>query len=85
MLELISKAFFKHKEKEALRVCIKAIVHCISNSQGKLKTCAQNIYFSLQDTLVRERLVYFDLTLFVIDNFRTMKINVNSFQCAAKK
>lgn len=79
MLGLIREAFFKHKEKKALRVCIKAIVHCISNSEGKLKACAQKIYFSLQDTLVRERLVYFDLTLFVIANFPRMKINVNSF------
>lgn len=54
VLQLIKEAFFKHGEKEALRVCVNAIKLCSTESQGELKDFARNELRKLQDELIKK-------------------------------
>ncbi|KAG1326333.1 hypothetical protein COCNU_01G002670 [Cocos nucifera] len=52
ILELITDAFFKHGEKDALRSCIKAITFCSTESQADLQDFAQNKLKYLENELI---------------------------------
>ncbi|XP_008812653.1 sister-chromatid cohesion protein 3 [Phoenix dactylifera] len=52
ILELITDAFFKHGEKDALRSCIKAINFCSTESQADLQDYAQNKRKNLENELI---------------------------------
>ncbi|KAG2563862.1 hypothetical protein PVAP13_8KG371000 [Panicum virgatum] len=51
-IDLITDAFFKHGEKDALRSCIKAITFCCTECQADLKDYAENKLKNLEDELV---------------------------------
>ncbi|KAG2559018.1 hypothetical protein PVAP13_8NG075300 [Panicum virgatum] len=51
-IDLITDAFFKHGEKDALRSCIKAITFCCTDCQADLKDYAENKLKNLEDELV---------------------------------
>ncbi|PKA54936.1 hypothetical protein AXF42_Ash000772 [Apostasia shenzhenica] len=51
-VELISEAFFKHGEEDALKSCIKALTFCSTESHAELRDFAQNKLKDLENELL---------------------------------
>ncbi|OWM87185.1 hypothetical protein CDL15_Pgr010217 [Punica granatum] len=51
-LKLLKEAFFKHRNKDALRSCVKAINFCSVESRGELQDFARNQVKELEDELI---------------------------------
>lgn len=50
----MKEAFFKHREKDALRSCVKAINFCSVESRGELQDFARNQVKELEDELIEK-------------------------------
>ncbi|KAK4747258.1 hypothetical protein SAY87_026295 [Trapa incisa] len=54
MLKMLKEAFFKHREKDALRSCVNAIKFCSVESRGELQDFARNQVKELEDDLIEK-------------------------------